>query len=90
MVGGFQFRSFYTNLYNEEIEMVSSSDFSTILIVLCSGVLGIINAMVFWTLNEEGIIIDSFVSGSITILDCMVYTIILWLIVGIILSAVKR
>ena len=70
--------------------MVSYKDFETLIIILVCGVLGIVNAMIFNTMNTEGIIIDSFVSGNITILDIMTYTIILWLLVGIIIAAVKK
>ena len=70
--------------------MVAYKDFEALVIILVCGVLGIVNAMIFNTMNTEGIIIDSFVSGNITILDIMTYTIILWLLVGIIIAAVKK
>ena len=70
--------------------MVSWEDFEVVPIILICGVIGIINAMIFHTLNDEGIIIDEFITGSITITNLMALVIVIWLIVGIIIAAVKK
>ena len=70
--------------------MVTYRDFETLIIPLIMGVLGIINAMIFKTLYDEGIIIDAFIAGTITITDLMTIVVVMWFVVGIILAAVKK
>lgn len=57
---------------------------------LLFGILGIINAGLFNYLNTQAIWIDAYVNATTTITDIMLVTIILWLILGFILGAVKR
>ncbi len=70
--------------------MVSLSDFNTVVIILVCGVLGLVNALILNNLYENGILIQEFVSGSITIETLMTLVIIVWLMVGIILAAFKK
>jgi len=57
---------------------------------LLFGLIGIINAGLFNYLNDQNIWIDAYVTATTTITDIMLITIILWLIFGFILGAVKR
>ncbi len=70
--------------------MVSLSDFNTVVIILVCGVLGLVNALIINNLYENGILIQEFVSGSITIETLMTLVIVVWLMVGIILAAFKK
>jgi len=70
--------------------MVSYRDFEALLIIAVMGVLGIVNAMIFWTLNSRGILINEFISGTVTITDLMAVTIVFWLVVGVVIAAVKK
>lgn len=66
--------------------MVSFSDMKTTLIIVVCGVLGVVNAMVFKTLNDKGILISEFLTGTITITVLMAFTIIVWLFIGVIVA----
>lgn len=70
--------------------MVSYDDFESLIIVLIFGVLGIIVAMIVNTLNTSGTVINEFVTGTITITDLIAGIIILFLIIGVVIAAVKR
>jgi len=70
--------------------MVSTSDFDTLVIVLVCGVIGIVNAMIFNTLNDRGVIINELLVGTISITDLMIIVILVWLMLGIIIAAVKN
>lgn len=70
--------------------MVTYRDFETLIIPLIMGVLGIINAMIFKTLYDEGIIIDAFIAGTITITDLMTFVVVVWFVMGILITAVKK
>lgn len=70
--------------------MVSYNDFESLVIVLVFGVFGIVIAMIVNTLNTRGIIIDEFLTGSVTITDLIVGIIILFLVIGVIVAVVKK
>lgn len=53
------------------------------------GFAGIIMAAIEYTLYEKGIVIDEFVTGTVTIADLMALTIITWLIVGVIMAVAR-
>ena len=56
---------------------------------MLGGFVGIIFAAIEYTLYEEGILIDEFVTGSITIADLMAITIVIWLIIGVIIAVTR-
>jgi len=57
---------------------------------LLFGMTGIVNAGLFNYLNDQNIWIDAYVNATTTITDIMLVVIILWLIFGFILGAIKR
>ena len=57
--------------------------------VMFCGFAGIILAAIEYTLYEEGVLIDEFVTGSITIADLMAITIVIWLIIGVIIAVTR-
>ena len=59
------------------------------LCVVGGGSAGIIFAFILERLYNAGILIDEFITGSITIADLMAVTVILWLIIGIILEVTR-
>ena len=70
--------------------MVSASDFDTLVIVLVFGVIGVIVAMLCRTLYVREIILDEFITGTITITEFMTGVIILFLVIGVVVAAVKK
>ena len=70
--------------------MVSASDFDTLVIVLVFGVIGVIVAMLARTMYVREVILDEFITGSITITDFMAGVIILFLVIGVVVAAVKK
>ena len=65
-------------------------DVRTGVTVMFCGFFGIILAAIEHTLYQEGILIDEFITGSVTITDLMAITIIGWLIIGIILAVARQ
>lgn len=61
-------------------------DYDAGLIVMVMGALGVIMAYIFYTMNENGVIIDEMITGSVTISDVMAATIIFFILVGLILG----
>ena len=57
---------------------------------LTFGMVGIVNAGLFNHLNTAGIWIDAYIDATTTITDIMTITVILWVIFGFILGALKR
>ena len=53
------------------------------------GFVGIILAAIEYTLYIEGILIDEFITGSVTIADLMAITIVIWLIIGVIIAVTR-
>ena len=64
-------------------------DFRSVMMVVAFGCIGIIFAAIEQILYVQGTIIDEFIAGSIAITDLMAITIIIWLLVGVILAAVR-
>lgn len=58
--------------------------------VLLFGFIGIILAAIEYTLYTEGILIDEFVTGSVTITDVMAFTVIAVLIFGVFIAVARR
>lgn len=69
--------------------MVSKDLEAGIVIMLC-GFAGIIMAAIEYVMYEQGLIIDEFITGSITLPDVMALTIILWIIAGILVGLVRK
>lgn len=63
------------------------SRFKPIVPIFGCGMLGIIQAMILFEMNTRGILIDEFITGSITITDLMVGVVIIWLLIGVIIGA---
>lgn len=57
---------------------------------LLFGLIGLVNAGLFNHLNTEGIWIDAFIDATTTITDIMTITLILWLVIGFIVGAIRR
>ena len=66
------------------------SETRTGIIVFCFIMAGVIMAAILETLYTNGIMIDEFITGTITISDLMAMTIIIWLLVGVIVAVAKR
>ena len=60
------------------------------IIPLVMGVIGIVMAMILKTLYDDGIIIDEAISGTITITDLMAVVVVIWLVGGIFIAAIKK
>lgn len=70
--------------------MVSYDDFEALVIVLIFGVLGLVLSMIVKNLYDSGTVVDEFITGTITITEVQAGIIVLFLIFGIVLSAVKK
>jgi len=71
---------------------ISSRDVEAMLIVAVFGTLGVVSAIIINHLYNKGIVIDELMShfGLTSIVDVQVFTIILFLIFGIVLGALRR
>lgn len=58
--------------------------------VIFGGMAGTIFAFIIKALYDKGILIDEFITGTITIADLMVMTVIVWVLLGIILEVSRR
>jgi len=65
-------------------------EFESMLIVLVCVVLGIVMAMMIKTLNDEGIIVNLLVTGTITLEHLMFIVFFMWLLVGILLAVTRK
>ena len=65
-------------------------DVASAIIVILFGLGGIVTAGIEEALYDKGVLIDEFITGSVTIADLMSITVIVWLLVGIIVAVVKR
>lgn len=54
------------------------------------GSIGIFVAYIFWYLNDNGIWLDQYVTAGTPIQEIMAITIMIFLLVGVILSAMRR
>ena len=57
--------------------------------MLC-GIIGIILAITLQLLNTAGIVIDEFISGTITIREVQAIVIIVWIIIGVAVAAAEN
>jgi len=57
-------------------------------ITLLCGIIGVIIAIIIQMLNTQGIIIDEFLTGTITLRELQAIIIILWLLMGVVVSAI--
>ena len=69
---------------------INYEDFEWMLIVIVFGILGIVVAMIIYNLNVQGILVPEFLTGSITITQVMAGIIILFIIGGIVVAAIKK
>lgn len=53
------------------------------------GAIGIFVAYIFWYLNDEGIWVDQAITASTTIQEIMAIIIVIFLLVGVLLSAMR-
>ena len=66
------------------------SDMEAGVVVIGMGSLGVILAFIVGLMNTRGIIFDELITGSITISDLQIAIIILFLLCGMIMGALKR
>ena len=53
------------------------------------GVIGVFVAYIFWYLNDEGIWVDQAITASTSITEIMAIIIIIFLLIGVILAAMR-
>ena len=61
--------------------------FRSFAIVFICGLIGIIQAYILYVMNLEGIVVDEYITGSITIENVMALTILVWAMIGVVASA---
>jgi len=69
---------------------ISYRDFEPLLLVLVFGLLGFVMSMIVKTLYDNGIIIQEYLTGSITLVQVQVGCIVLFLILGIVVVATRQ
>jgi len=69
---------------------IAYEDFEPLIIVLAFGILGFVVAMIMKTLNDNKIIVNEYLTGTITITTLMSGIIVLFLIVGIVVAATRQ
>ena len=67
-----------------------NTDIRAALFVLGCGFIGILMAALEKVLHDEGIMVDEFVTGTITLPDLMAVTIIIWILIGAVLAVASR
>lgn len=65
-------------------------DVQSAVVVVLFGVGGILTAGFEKALYDKGVLIDEFITGTISLPDLMTITIILWLLVGVIVAVMKH
>lgn len=63
--------------------------FDKFAIVFICGMVGVILAFIVYGLYSEGIIVDEYITGTISITDVMSFIILAWSIIGVVLAAIK-
>lgn len=66
-----------------------SKPFDKFAITFICGMVGVVLAFILYGLYTNGVIIDEYVTGSITIEEVMAFTIIVWTIIGVVIAAIK-
>jgi hypothetical protein len=64
-------------------------DYVPVVTIFGFGFFGIIMAAIAKVANDEGVIIDEFITGSITITDLMAIIIIIFLLAGVVVAVVR-
>ena len=59
------------------------------ILTLC-GIIGLLFAIIFQLLYDQGILIDEFVTGTITLRELQLGTIVAWEVFGLVLGAIKQ
>jgi len=59
-------------------------------IVIVCGILGIVSAMIIKTMYVRGHVIDEMITGTITIDDLQFVIFLAWLLIGIMIGALRR
>ena len=59
------------------------------LTILICGVAGIVQAAIEYSLHDQGILLDEFTTGTVTISDIMIVTVLIWLLVGAVYAVAK-
>jgi len=59
-------------------------------IVIVCGILGIVSAMIVKTMYVRGHVIDEMITGTITIGDLQFVVFFAWLLIGIMIGALRR
>lgn len=57
--------------------------------VLC-GVVGVLLAITIQLLNSAGILVDEFITGTITLREVQLVIIIIWIVMGTLISAFQK
>jgi len=63
--------------------------FDKFAVVFICGMIGIILAFILYILNLNGVVIDEYVSESLTIEELMAIAIIIWTIIGVVIAALS-
>lgn len=75
-------------LWGEEIKM--GNDAKILVSVFSMAGLGVVIAYIVGLLNTEGIVIDEVITSTLTIVDIQTLIILLFILVGLILAAVRK
>ena len=59
-------------------------------IPLLCGIIGVVLAIIIQLLYDAEIIIDEFITGTITLREIQAFIIIIWIVVGVLLAATQR
>jgi len=83
----FQYRLGFIHVEGvDALKYVNERSFA--IVTLC-GIVGILLAITIQILNTSGIIVDEFITGSITLREVQAMTIIIWLLLGVGISATQ-
>lgn len=65
-------------------------EFEMMLIVVTCSIVGFVLAMIIKTMYDNGVIFDELISGGITVTDVMLVVTMLWMLIGVIISVLRR
>ena len=57
---------------------------------MACGLVGILIAIMLQMLDSAGIIIDEYLTGTLVLREVQAFTIIIWILIGIVFAAVKN
>lgn len=70
--------------------MSLSTEFKSFLLVpVCAGI-GVAIAMILEVLNDKGLLIDEYITGSVTLADLQTIVIVIFLLFGIMIGMFRR